>query len=50
MIDDQPLKVRYTWTIDSPTSVHWEQAFSFDDGATWDPNWVTDATRVAAPA
>ena len=47
VIDDEPLKVRYTWTIDSPTSVHWEQAFSFDDGATWDPNWVTDATRVA---
>ncbi len=47
VIDDVPLKVRYTWRIDSPTSVHWEQAFSFDDGASWDVNWMTDSTRIA---
>ena len=46
-IDGVPLKVRYIWKKLSATSVFWEQAFSFDDGQTWDTNWVTDATKVA---
>ena len=32
-------------TADSAT---WEQSFSFDDGATWDTNWITRHTRAAS--
>lgn len=27
-------------------SATWEQAFSFDNGATWDTNWVTRHTPI----
>jgi len=40
------LRVRYTWTILSPTSLRWEQAFSSDGGGTWDVNWITESTRA----
>ncbi len=36
-----PVVVRFLWT----TALHrWEQAFSFDGGATWVDNWVMDFT------
>jgi hypothetical protein len=40
------LKVRFTWKDITPDSATWEQSFSFDDGATWDTNWITRHTRV----
>jgi hypothetical protein len=43
------VKVRFTWTHPTPNTAHWEQAFSGDGGKTWETNWVTDFTRVAAP-
>jgi hypothetical protein len=46
-IDGVPLKIRYVWRKRSPTSVRWEQAFSFDSGETWDANWVIEATKLA---
>jgi hypothetical protein len=46
VINEVPLKVRGTWKVSNRDSVHWEQAFSFDGGATWEPNWISDATRV----
>lgn len=47
VVEDQSVKIRYTWRIDSPTAINWTQAYSFDDGVTWDTNWVVDATRVS---
>jgi hypothetical protein len=39
--------VRFRWT--HPNGVpHFEQAFSADNGATWETNWTTDYERVAA--
>jgi hypothetical protein len=36
---DKPIIVRFTWTeIDTPSPV-WQQAFSPDDGTTWELNW-----------
>jgi hypothetical protein len=46
-IDGVPLRVRYVWSKNSPDSVSWEQAFSFDGGSTWDVNWITEATKLS---
>lgn len=46
VIDDVPVKVRFTWKDITDDSATWEQSFSFDEGATWDTNWVTRHSRV----
>jgi hypothetical protein len=46
VIDGVSVKVRFTWKDIAPDSATWEQSFSFDDGATWDTNWITRHTRV----
>lgn len=38
--------MRYAWSDITPTSAHFEQSFSTDDGATWEPNWISDQTRI----
>ena len=30
-----------------PTSAHFEQSFSTDEGATWEANWISDQNRIA---
>jgi hypothetical protein len=47
VIDGVPVKVRFTWKDITHDSATWEQSFSFDDGATWDTNWITRHTRVS---
>jgi hypothetical protein len=42
----KPIRVRFTWSRITPTSAHWEQAFSPDGGKTWETNWKMDFTRV----
>ena len=40
------LAMTCTWSgITTPTP-RWEQAFSDDDGATWETNWVMEFTRA----
>jgi len=50
VLDGVPLRVRYTWKDITPVSATWAQSFSFDNGETWDTNWVTRHTRTEAPA
>jgi hypothetical protein len=38
--------VRYVWSKITPTSAHFEQAFSEDGGKRWDVNWISDMTRL----
>ncbi|HEU5367062.1 MAG TPA: hypothetical protein VFU69_01305 [Ktedonobacterales bacterium] len=38
---------RVIWSEITPTSCHWEQAFSADGGQTWETNWITDFERIA---
>lgn len=40
-----PVLVRYRWTVPRPGTARWEQAFSTDDGATWETNWIMNLTR-----
>ena len=46
-LDNQPIKVRFLWSMPSPDAPRWEQAFSLDEGATWETNWSMDFTRVS---
>ena len=46
----KPVRVRVIWSRITPTSVHWEQAFSGDAGKTWETNWITDFRRVSSPS
>jgi hypothetical protein len=41
------IKVRFTWHNLTPTTSHWEQAFSPDGGKTWEVNWTTDFVKVS---
>jgi len=42
----KPIRMRFIWSKITPTSCHWEQAFSPDGGKTWETNWMQDIQRV----
>jgi Raf kinase inhibitor-like YbhB/YbcL family protein len=42
--------VRFVISGITPTSAHFEQAFSDDGGKTWEVNWIADDTRIAEDA
>ena len=42
----KPIRIRFIWSKITPTSCHWEQAYSPDRGMTWETNWVQDLERV----
>ena len=46
MDEGRPIKVVYKWTKVGPDGARWEQAFSYDDGKTWETNWVNEHRRV----
>jgi hypothetical protein len=43
--EGRPILVRFIWSGVTTTTPRWEQAFSDDDGETWETNWVMDFTR-----
>lgn len=45
----EPILVRYIWRNDAGEHARWEQAFSRDDGETWETNWYMTFTRVRNP-
>jgi hypothetical protein len=47
-LDGKPIRVRFIWSHVTATSARWEQAYSHDDGKTWEPNWVMEFQRAAA--
>ena len=46
MLRGQPIKVRFTWSDITADSARWEQAFSPDDGETWEVNWIMHFARA----
>lgn len=46
--DHGPIPARFDWYDLGEASARWEQSCSFDDGATWQVNWVWELTRDAA--
>jgi len=47
ILDGRAAKVRFDWKGITTSSARWEQSFSFDDGRTFDTNWVMEFTRMA---
>jgi hypothetical protein len=47
-LDGQAVKVRFTWTALPGANPRWEQAFSNDQGETWETNWRMEFLRVRA--
>ena len=44
--EGKPIRMRFIWSgITTPTP-RWEQAFSEDDGETWETNWIMDFTPL----
>ncbi|MCK7594662.1 hypothetical protein [Pseudomarimonas salicorniae] len=41
-----PIRVRFEWHDTHTPCPRWEQAFSADDGATWELNWVMRFVRA----
>jgi hypothetical protein len=46
VLDGRPILVRFTWSDITTTGARWEQAFSPDEGRTWEKNWVMVMTRA----
>lgn len=44
-INGKPTRVRYTWSEVHSAHPRWEQAFSVDNGQTWETNWIMVMTR-----
>jgi hypothetical protein len=46
--EGRPIRVRFIWSGTRTRTPRWEQAFSADDGETWETNWVMDFSPAAA--
>jgi hypothetical protein len=44
--DGRAVKVAFVWVVESPDRAHWSQAFSYDNGRTWEENWAMAFTRL----
>lgn len=42
------VRVRFVIEPQGPDVIRFEQAFSIDDGRTWEVNWIATDTRIAA--
>jgi hypothetical protein len=43
----KPIRVRFLWTLPKHDMPRWEQAFSSNEGESWETNWVMAFTRQA---
>jgi hypothetical protein len=45
-VNGKPTRTRFIWSQITPRSARWEQAYSFDAGKTWEPNWIMEFQRA----
>ncbi|MGE5234563.1 MAG: NIPSNAP family protein [Acidobacteriota bacterium] len=45
-LEGRPIRVRFIWSGVDTSTPRWEQAFSADDGKTWETNWTMDFVRT----
>jgi hypothetical protein len=45
-LNGRDIRVRYIWSRITPEAARWEQAFSADEGNSWETNWYMDFTRL----
>lgn len=45
VFEARPIMVRYIWSGIAATAPRWEQAFSPDQGKSWETNWVMEFSR-----
>jgi hypothetical protein len=45
--DGAPLHVKFVWDEITDDHARWQQLLSYDEGATWELNWVMEFTRRA---
>lgn len=50
--EGRPILCRFVWSDITPDAARWEQAFSVDEGASWEVNWTMRMSRLtgAPPA
>jgi hypothetical protein len=46
-LNGAPILVRFVISDITPTACRFEQAFSADDGQTWEVNWIAADTRIS---
>ena len=46
-LEGRPIVMRFVWSGITETSARWEQAFSPDEGRTWETNWIMTMTRLS---
>ena len=49
VLDQVPIRIRFRWFTADADRPRWEQAFSADQGATWEINWTMEFTRQDPP-
>ncbi len=45
-LEGKKILVQFTWSDIKPQSAKWQQAFSEDDGKTWETNWTMEFRRA----
>lgn len=48
MDGEKPVKVLFDWCRTDTDCPRWSQAFSYDDGKTWETNWIMEFKRPGA--
>jgi hypothetical protein len=46
MFEGRMILVRYIWSDTATKTPRFEQSFSDDGGKTWEPNWVSESTKI----
>ena len=44
--EGRPVLVRFIWSDITADTAHWQQAFSTDEGVSWETNWHMWMTRI----